>query len=113
MSGPCCAAPGCDNPVPRRPGQRGRPPIYCSPACRPSYVRPALTVEVERDERDEDGRDFLVRLRRGSAVVVVGRGLGRFSATALATELSAVVDGTATSASVRSEPRRQGGGTIE
>jgi hypothetical protein len=90
-----CAAAGCDNPVPRRTGQVGRPAIYCSPACRPSWVRPALVVEVEQRAEDdhEHGRDWEVRLRRGDRVVVVGRGLGRFSATALAAEFTAVVDG--------------------
>ena len=112
MSGPRCAAPGCDNEVPRRAGQRGRPAVYCSPACRPSYVRPVLVVDVERDEADEDGRDWLVTLRRGPSVVIVSRQLGRFSATALAAEITALVHGTAP-AKVEPPPRRQRGGTIE
>lgn len=85
-----CAARDCDNEVVRRPGQVGRPPIYCSPECRPSRTRSALCVELDQDQDDGEpvpGRDWVVRLRRADQVVVVGRGLGRFSATALATEL--------------------------
>jgi hypothetical protein len=96
MSAPViCAAPGCDRDVVRYPGRIGRPPIYCSPACRPTYVRPALTVEVDQDANEEEqpGRDWAVRLRRGRDTVVVGRGLGRFSATALATELRSLIEG--------------------
>lgn len=92
MTGTLCAATGCDNPVPRRPGQVGRPRIYCSPGCRVSRARPTLAVEVDQLNDDEEcGRDWVVRLRRGRRVVVVGRGLGRFSATALATELGSVL----------------------
>jgi hypothetical protein len=89
-----CAAPGCENPVLRRPGQSGRPPIYCSPTCRPSYTRPTVTVEVEQaDGDDQPGRDWVVRLRRGRRVVVLGHGLGRFSATAFASELRCFLEG--------------------
>lgn len=92
MTGPLCAAKGCDNPVPRRPGQVGRPRIYCSPTCRVSRARPSLAVELDQSsDEDELARDWVVRLRRGRQVVVVGRGLGRFSATALATDLSSVL----------------------
>lgn len=89
-----CARDGCDNPVLRRPGQRGRPQIYCSPACRPSYSRPQLSVEIEREESEDTshGRDWNVRLRRGEQSLVVQRGIGRFSATAFAAELSAIVE---------------------
>ena len=91
MTGPLCAATGCDNPVSRRPGQVGRPRIYCSPGCRVSRARPALAVELGQLSDDEEpGRDWVVRLHRGRRVVVIGRGLGRFSATALATELGSV-----------------------
>lgn len=96
MSAPVlCAAPGCDNPVVRRPGRVGRPPIYCSPGCRASRVRPAVVVEVDQHTGDDDihGRDWVVRLRRGPRVVVVQGGLGRFSATALATELRSLLEG--------------------
>ena len=72
-----------------------------------------VTIAVERDEADEDGRDWLVALRRGQRVVVVNRGLGRFSATALAAEISALVHGTAGPLAVSHERRGQRGGTIE
>jgi len=84
-----CAAPGCGKPVHRRPGARGRPPIYCSPACRPSRQGdPTVHVEVDHDG-NEDGpsRFWTVSLRRGGRRVVVGRDLGRFSATLLAGDL--------------------------
>ena len=97
MSAALCAAPGCDNPVARRPGQVGRPPIYCSPGCRPSRRRSVLGVEAEPSETgDVPGRDWEVRLRRGPRAVVVGRGLGRFSATALAADIQALLTGKAT-----------------
>jgi hypothetical protein len=89
---PECAAPGCTNPVPRRPGQTGRPPIYCSPACRPSRTRSTLTIEIENHAHDtQPGRDWLVCLRRGNRTVVIAQGLGRFSAAALATELQSLL----------------------
>lgn len=92
---PACAAPGCDNPVVRRHGKPGRPAIYCSPACRPSRVgrRGQLSIEVDQQEDAGDsdgphpGRAWVVLLRRGPRTVIVGRDLGRFSATALAAEL--------------------------
>jgi hypothetical protein len=88
-----CARPGCANPVTRRPGQAGRPPIYCSPACRPSrrHARDQISVEVDQDDGTSDGphtgRAWTVTLRRGHRTVTVGRDLGRFAATALAGEL--------------------------
>ena len=93
MSGPACAAAGCDNAVERHPGRVGRPPIYCSPACRPSRTgcagRNQVSVEVDQQEDDGDGsgRCWVVTLRRGTTAVVVGRDLGRFSATVLSGEL--------------------------
>lgn len=96
MSDPViCAAPHCDQPVVRRPGQLGRPPSYCSPACRPSSVRPSLTVEVDQraGDLDDSSRDWEVRIRRGRRVVIVRADLGRFSATALATELRSILAG--------------------
>ena len=102
-----CAADGCDNPVPRRPGKIGRPPIYCSPACRPSRARPAVYVEAERaDDSDDPSRGWEVRLRRGEHVVVLQRQLGRFSATALAADVLALLEGSPALAG-------QEGGTIE
>jgi len=96
MTGPqVCAARDCDNEVVRRPGRVGRPPIYCSPGCRPSRTRPSLSVELDQDDGEPvPGRDWVVRLRRANQVVVVGRGLGRFSATAMATELRGILGGT-------------------
>ena len=93
MSGPACAAAGCDNPVERHPGRVGRPPIYCSPTCRPSRTgcagRNLISVEVVQEEHDGEGsgRCWVVTLRRGTNSVVVGRDLGRFSATILSGEL--------------------------
>jgi hypothetical protein len=86
-----CAAPGCDNPVLRRPGV-GRPPIYCSLACRPSLSGTAGQLSVELHEEDDGaGRSWTVTLRRGSRSVIVGRGLGRFSASALGGELQVLL----------------------
>jgi len=107
VSGRTCASPGCDNTVARRPGQRGRPPIYCSPSCRPSRRAAGTQVLVEVDHHEEDddgaGRLWTVTLRRGARRVVVGRDLGRFSATLLAGELRTLL-----------HPRtRQEGGAIE
>jgi hypothetical protein len=93
VSGPTCAAAGCDNPVERHPGRVGRPPIYCSPTCRPSRTgcvgRNQVSVEVDQEEHDGEasGRCWVVTLRRGTNSVVVGRDLGRFSATILSGEL--------------------------
>ncbi|MGH9045904.1 MAG: hypothetical protein ACRDVW_01160 [Acidimicrobiales bacterium] len=105
-----CAAPGCEQLVERRPGARGRPRIYCSASCRPT-ARPGaahpITVEVEQDEPTDDGagngRTWVVRLRRAEHAVVIGHGLGRFSATALSDELRRLLDPSA----------RQGGDPIE
>jgi hypothetical protein len=89
-----CARPDCDNPVIRRPGRTGRPPIYCSPTCRPSRTaspaRGHIKVDIDQDD-DSDGlhpgRSWIVSLRRGPRTVIVGGDLGRFAATALSTEL--------------------------
>ena len=97
MSGPACAAAGCDNTVERRPGRVGRPPIYCSPACRPSRTgcaaRNTISIDVDQEDHDGDrpGRCWIVTLRRGTNSVVVGRDLGRFSATVLSGELRALL----------------------
>jgi len=91
-----CAAPGCDGLVVRVVA-RGRPPIYCSPTCRPSHApssgrgHATISVEVEPDnshlEDPAAARTFIVRLRRGKHSVVVANGAGRFSAAALAEDL--------------------------
>ena len=97
MSGPACAAAGCGNTVDRHPGRVGRPPIYCSPACRPSSTccagRTQISVEVDQEDHDGDrpGRCWTVTLRSGTRAVVIGRELGRFSATVLSGELRALL----------------------
>jgi hypothetical protein len=95
MNGRTCASPGCDNAVARQPGQRGRPRIYCSPSCRPSRSGAGNAVSVEVDQDDDNangsGRSWTVTLRRGRRSVVVGRDLGRFSATVLGGELRALL----------------------
>jgi|BarGraIncu00222A_1022003.scaffolds.fasta_scaffold56289_2 hypothetical protein len=101
-----CRATGCTNPVVAN--QRGRPALYCSPKCRPSYSRSRrLTVEVEHPETCPDGRPpervWMVRLRRGRRTVVVGEALGWPSAHALAGELNELLTG----------PTRQKGGRFE
>ena len=91
---PSCAAEGCDRPVIRRPGQRGRPPIYCSEECRPSrrgVVRQGVVVEVEPVDDDAGDRSFVVRLRRGTRQVVVVDQVGRISAAVLASQIRAVL----------------------
>ena len=97
MIGAACAAAGCDNRVERHPGRVGRPPIYCSPACRPSRTgcahRNLISVEVDQEDHDGEGsgRSWVVKIRRGTNSVVVGRDLGRFSATVLSAELRALL----------------------
>lgn len=92
-----CAAPGCANPVARRP--RGRPAIYCSPACRSATYRQGrrlvaapVTVEVDHGSTSAKarptGRVWMVRLRRGQRSVIVATGLGRPSADQLARQLA-------------------------
>jgi len=86
-----CAAPGCTNLVPRRPGP-GRPARYCSPECRPSPRRPGIVVEVGHPQESPDGRPvqrvWTVQLRRGRQVVVIADDLGWPSANALAGALN-------------------------
>lgn len=96
-----CARPGCTNPVPRNP--RGRPRLYCSPACRTAAhrydhpdTRAPLSVEVDHGSSSSRGRPaghvWLVRLRRGSHEVIVAVGLGRPSAEHLARQLREVIN---------------------
>lgn len=89
-----CAAPGCDNPLPKRSG-RGRPFIYCSPECRPagrgrSGVHVVVEVDHEPTLDDERpaGRIWLVRLRRGDQAVIIAAEIGRPSADHLAGQLN-------------------------
>ncbi|MGH9284818.1 MAG: hypothetical protein ACRD0M_03970 [Acidimicrobiales bacterium] len=99
-----CAAPGCDRPVPR--GGTGRPAIYCSLACRPSYHRPGILVEIDHPDASPDGRPtervWTVRLRRGQRAVVIADNLGWPSAHALARQLNDVI-----------HPRQHEGGAID
>ena len=100
-----CARETCTNPVPRKP--RGRPPIYCSPECRPSRANVrGLTVEVDHPEHTTDGRSpdrvWTVRLRRGRRAVVIADAVGWPSANALAGELRQLL----------ARPERQKGETI-
>jgi hypothetical protein len=102
-----CAAPGCQNPIARK--GRGRPAVYCSPACRPAARghRPVrVLVEVDHEPTPDDlrpaGRIWLVRLRRGDQRVVIAAELGRPSAEHLAAQLTALLS-----------PRRTKGAPID
>ena len=89
-----CAAPGCDEAVVRT-TNRGRPQIYCSPACRPAgrgrtgvHVIVEVDHEPTPDNERPSGRVWLVRLRRGTQSVVIAVELGRPSADFLAGQLN-------------------------
>ena len=92
-----CAAKDCSNQVVRRPGQVGRPPIYCSERCRPSArgLRAGLVVELAHHEVDDDVSPttigWQVTLRRGRRWAVIATCLGRFSAQLMAREICDVV----------------------
>lgn len=95
-----CARPGCPNDVPRNP--RGRPRLYCTPACRAEahrYDNPdrrePITVEIDHGSTTTGrpiGHVWLVRLRRGSRHAVIATGLGRPSAEHLAAQIRDVID---------------------
>ena len=96
-----CARPGCPNPVHRN--TRGRPRLYCSPACRMAahrYHHPdrraPLIVEVDHGSTSSRGRPaghvWLVRLRRGHHQAIVAVGLGRPSADHLAAQIREVIN---------------------
>jgi hypothetical protein len=110
MTDRVCATPGCDNPVAARHGTTGRPPIYCSRACRlalrvarrrpqPRHTaEPAeitidggddkIAVEMGQDPDDPTPmRSWTVTIHRGQHAVTVGHGLGRFTAAALTGDL--------------------------
>jgi hypothetical protein len=97
-----CAAPGCTQTVVH--GGRGRPPVYCCPACRTAAHRkraaPAepLTVEVDHGSTSAKqrpaGRIWLVRLRRGDRAVIIAAGLGRPSADHLARQITQLLNPT-------------------
>jgi len=85
-----CARPGCHNDLPEH--HRGRRPVYCAPACRPSQARRGgLSVQVDHPETSPDGRAtervWTVRLRRAGRSVVIAESLGWPSAHALASAL--------------------------
>ena len=92
-----CAAPNCDNPVPER-SVRGRPFIYCTPACRPSAQqhihRLGVHIDHEITESGErpSGRVWSVALYRGDKSVVVASALGRPSAEHLAAQITELLD---------------------
>jgi hypothetical protein len=89
MNAPTCAAPGCDQPVPRRPGP-GRPAIYCSPACRPSATtrrQGPITVDIDHDDTTPRGAGWTVTMRRGHRRVTIASDIGRFAATLLRDDL--------------------------
>jgi hypothetical protein len=93
-----CARAGCEVRLVRK--ARGRPPIYCSAACRHLVARkgpmPRLTVEVDHERDDDVGRPtgqvWLVRLRRGDRTVDVATGLGRPSAEYLARRIRDLIE---------------------
>jgi hypothetical protein len=93
-----CARPGCEEPLVRK--ARGRPPLYCSAACRHLVARkgpaPRLAVEIDAEAGSATGRPtghvWLVRLRRGDQAVEVATGLGRPSAEYLARQLRDLID---------------------
>jgi len=98
-----CAAPGCDTPITR--GGRGRPRIYCTPACRPNATRPTartsatqagVTVQVDHEPVPDDtrptGRIWKVQLRRAGRTVVIATDLGRPSADHLANQINGLLN---------------------
>ncbi len=96
-----CARPGCPNPVVRNP--RGRPRLYCNPACRTQTYRDThpdsrerLHVEVDHGSTSSRGRPagqiWLIRLRRGHQQVVIVTGLGRPSADHLASQIDSIIN---------------------
>ena len=98
-----CAASGCDTPITH--GGRGRPRIYCTPACRPNATRPtartsatqgALTVEVDHepvpDNTRPTGRIWKVQLQRAGRTVIIATDLGRPSADHLANQIGELLN---------------------
>ena len=89
-----CAGSNCENLVPQRTG-RGRPSIYCNPACRPEPIkqrRARIDVVIEHEptvngERPA-GRVWSVHLQRGDRRVVIATELGRPSAENLAAQIN-------------------------
>jgi len=93
-----CASPHCENPVPTRNG-RGRPFLYCSPACRPRpaakrRARVEVFLEHEPTVNGERpvGRVWSVELRCGDDHVVLVSELGRPSAENLVAGISELLN---------------------
>jgi len=98
-----CAGPGCTAILTRQ--ARGRPPIYCSPACRNAahrkhraQVEQPLLVDVDHGSTSSknrpSGRVWMIRLRRGNRSVILTTGLGRASADTLPDQIRAVINPT-------------------
>jgi hypothetical protein len=86
-----CAAPGCATPIVRR-HRRGRPPVYCSPACRRRAARLYVDIDCDRDLPGRPaGRVWRVRLCRRGRCVVIADGLGRPSAEDLARQITTLL----------------------
>jgi hypothetical protein len=103
MTGPAmvgCARPGCPNIVHRN--RRGRPRLYCSPACRDAThrrrhpdERAPITIEIDHHDVGTGrptGHVWLVRLRRGTRHTVIADELGRTTAEYLATQIREVIN---------------------
>jgi hypothetical protein len=94
-----CAAPQCHEPLPA-PSGRGRPRLYCSPKCRTSTSSQGGALRVEVDCQGDQsagrpsGRVWLVRMRRGTAEVIVANELGRPSADHLAGQIAELLSPT-------------------
>jgi hypothetical protein len=88
-----CAGPGCAGTIQAKTG-RGRPALYCSPACRETEAkrRHRLHVEVEHEPTEfgerPTGRVWSVVLSRGVHRLVIANELGRPSAEHLASAIS-------------------------
>ena len=85
-----CAGPGCHNPVARR-HRRGRPPRYCSPACRQRAAHPYVEVDCDPTDGRPVGRVWTVRLHRHGRSVIIADHLGRPSADYLAHQIANVL----------------------
>ena len=95
-----CAGPGCEQPLPR--AATGRPPRFCSSACRVRSHRASraqlepLSVEVDFGSTSSRGRPperaWMVRLRRGQRSVIVSIGLRRSAADRLAGQIADLLD---------------------
>lgn len=98
MTDPVCANPDCHRP-PRPSTGRGRPPIYCSPACRAQAARRPdrgpilveLTHPHPAQRQRPAGRVWTVQLRRGGTTVTIATGLGHASARDLADQIAGLL----------------------